>query len=73
MESISDEAINNRATLAEIKRMYYSNEITREQAKELAAPILTRINKKAAEIAKKHNEKTYPIIDFVTAMRGSWQ
>lgn len=73
MADVSDEAIKNRATLAEIKRMYYSNEITREQAKELASPILKRINKKAAKIAKKHNESTYPIIDFVTAMRGSWQ
>ena len=73
MADISGDAIKNRVTLAEIKRMYYSNEITREHAKELASPVLKRINKKAAEVSKKHNEKTYPIIDFVTAMRGNWQ
>jgi polyhydroxyalkanoate synthesis regulator phasin len=72
MSDISDEAVSNRATLAEIKRMYMSGEITRDQAKELASPILKRINKKAAEIAKRHNKKVYQSIDFVSAMRSSW-
>ena len=72
MAEISDEAVNNRATLAEIKRMYVSAEITREQAKELAAPIIKRVNMRAKEIATLHNQTSYPVIDFISAMRNSY-
>lgn len=72
MNSISDEAVRNRASLAEIKRMYISAEITREQAKLLAEPILKRINKRAAKIAKSHNQKVFTIVDFTSVMRNSY-
>lgn len=72
MADISDEAIENRAALAEIKRLYCHNEITREQAKVLAAPIIKRINKKSREIANKYGDKNYMIIDFVSVMRSRY-
>jgi hypothetical protein len=72
MSGISDEAISNRMVIAEIKRRYYSNEITREEAKQLAKPILDRINYQAKEIAMRHGRKPYKI-DFTNAMRNSYE
>ncbi len=72
MSGISDEAISNRMAIAEIRRRYYSNEITREEAKQLAEPILERVNIRAKEIAKKHDKKPYKI-DFTNAMRNSYE
>lgn len=72
MSGISDEAISNRMAIAEIKRKYYSNEITREEAQLLAEPVLERVNNRAKEIAKKHGKKPYKI-DFTNAMRNSYE
>lgn len=72
MSGISDEAISNRMAIAEIKRKYYSNEITREEAQQLAEPILERVNNRAEEIAKKHGKKPHKI-DFTNAMRNSYE
>lgn len=72
MSGISDEAISNRMAIAEIKRRYYSNEITREEARLLAGPILERINKRAKAIAERHGKKPYKI-DFINAMRNSYE
>lgn len=71
MSGISDKAISNRIAIAEIKRRYYSNEITREEAKLLAEPILDRVNLRAKEIAKKHDKKHYKIT-FSSVMRDSY-
>jgi molecular chaperone DnaK (HSP70) len=71
MAKLQDQAIQNRLELADIKLKYFKNEITREQAKELAKPVLDRINKRSAVIAKKHGVK--PIkLDFINAMRNSY-
>lgn len=71
MSGISDEAISNRMAIARIKRKYYSNEITREEAKELAKPILERVNRRAAVIAKRH-AKIHHKITFSSVMRDSY-
>lgn len=72
-----NQAVQNRQELAEIKRKYDSGEITREQAKELAKPVLDRINKqiklKTEELNKKYNMNRRPAyLDFVNAMRNSY-
>lgn len=65
------QAAQNRADIAGIKRKYDSGEISREQAKILAEPILCRINHKTAEIARKHGKKPYKL-DFINVMRDSY-
>lgn len=65
-------AADNRAKIAEIKRQYDLGLINRETAKELAQPILGRINDRTAEIYKKHGKKNYPKLDFINAMRNSY-
>jgi molecular chaperone DnaK (HSP70) len=71
MSKLQDQAIKNRLELANIKLKYFKNEITREQAKKLAKPVLDRINKRSAEIAKKQGVR--PIkLDFINAMRNSY-
>lgn len=78
MEKKLEQAAKNRADVAEIKRRYVSGEISREQAKELAQPVLDRINKatiaKTKELNKKYSMNRKPaLIDFVNAMRGSYE
>lgn len=63
-----DEALKNRQAIEEIKRAYTLGEITREEAKEKAQPIIDRINAKGKEIAKKYN-KRYSPISFIGLMR----
>lgn len=53
-------AVFNRVQIADIKRRYLSGYITREQAKEEAAPIIDRINMKGAEVAKRWNKRYSP-------------
>lgn len=66
-----DQAARNRADIAEIQRRYLTGEITREEAKELAKPVLDRINTAAAQIAQKHGKKPFKL-DFINAMRNSY-
>lgn len=72
-----EQAAQNRADIAEIKRKYDSGEISREQAQILAKPVLERINaaivQKTNELNKKYNMKRKPAkLDFVNAMRNSY-
>lgn len=74
MESPIDQAAKNRTDIANIKRRYVTGEITREEAKTLAQPILNRINKatavKTKELNKKYGIHRKPVfLDFVNAMR----
>ena len=64
-----DAAAKNREDIADIRRRYLSGQITREQAKLEAAPVLERINTKMQEIAKKHGKRNYPKLDFIGIMR----
>lgn len=78
MEKNLGQAAKNRADIAEVKRRYVSGEISREQAKELAQPILDRINKatitKTKELNKKYSMNRKPaLLDFVNAMRNSYE
>ena len=77
MESPIDQAAKNRTDIANIKRRYVTGEITREEAKALAQPILDRINKatavKTKELNKKYGLHRKPVfLDFVNAMRNSY-
>lgn len=72
-----DQAANNRNDISEIKRRYTNGDITREEAKALAQPILDRINEatviKTKELNKKYGVKRKPVfLDFVNAMRNSY-
>lgn len=72
-----DQAVKNRADIARIKKLYETGAINREQAKQLAQPILDRINTatviKTKELNKKYNMNRKPaVLDFVNAMRNQY-
>ena len=62
------QAVSNRQVISDIKGRYLRGEITREQAKLEAAPVIERINKRGAEISKKWN-KSYAPQNFIGLMR----
>ena len=77
MKSKIDQAVENRTNIADIKRRYVMGEISREEAKALAQPVLGRINKTTAAKTKELNKKyglhrTPVFLDFVNAMRNSY-
>lgn len=65
------QAVANRQAIAKIKRRYDTGEISREEAKRLAQPILDRINAKTHEIAARQGRKSYKL-DFVSVMRNGY-
>lgn len=72
-----DQASLNRLEIADIKRRYVSGEITREKAKDLAQPVIDRINESIKEKTLYLNRKYRvnrkpPLLDFVNAMRNSY-
>jgi Asp-tRNA(Asn)/Glu-tRNA(Gln) amidotransferase B subunit len=77
MEDKLHQAIKNRAEIAEIQRKYKTGEITREQAKQLAEPVISRINEatiiKTKELNKKYDMNRKPaLVDFINLMRNSY-
>ncbi len=62
------EAANNREAITRIKSLYIQGRISRETAEALSEPIITRINKRGEQIAKKWNKKYYPL-NFIGLMR----
>ncbi|MFY9228330.1 MAG: hypothetical protein WAO28_03315 [Candidatus Microsaccharimonas sp.] len=69
-----EQAGKNREEIAEIKRRYAFGEITRDEAKELAQPIIDRINERTVSVTKKLNQKykVYrkpALLDFISLMR----
>jgi hypothetical protein len=72
-----DQATKNRENIRKIQLRYMTGEIDRETAKQLAQPILDRINKsiviKTKELNKKYNLNRKPaLLDFVNAMRNRY-
>lgn len=72
-----DQAVKNRQAIAEIKRRYLTGEINREEAKNLAKPIIERINQatiiKTKELNKKYGMNRKPaLLDFINAMRNEY-
>jgi hypothetical protein len=72
-----DQAVKNRADIANIKRLYDTGAISRCQAKILAQPILDRINAativKTKELNRKYHMNRRPaLLDFVNAMRNQY-
>ena len=64
-----DNAVSNRESIAQIKRLYLSGKITREVAEALASPVIARINKQQQEIARKYGKRSYPKTTFIGLMR----
>lgn len=54
---MTNEAQDNQEKIADIKRRMVAKEISYEEAKAEAQPVIDRINAKAAEIAKKYNKR----------------
>jgi len=65
-------AVANRQALANIKRRYDTGEISQAEAKRLAQPIIERVNRRAAEVAKRYGKSRYIVLDFVSSMRNSY-
>lgn len=66
---MKEQALQNRERLYEIRRKMLSGEISYEQAKEQASPVIKAINEKAAEIAKKYGKRSVPRVSFAAIMR----
>lgn len=66
---VSDFAVDNMTQIKEIRRLFLSNEITREEAYERAKPIIDAIDARGREIAKKHKRRYNPL-NFTQLMRG---
>jgi hypothetical protein len=72
-----DQAVNNRQQISSIKHRYVTGEISREEAKLLAQPIIDQINlatvRKTGELNKKYGLKRKPaLLNFVNAMRNEY-
>ncbi|CAN5667170.1 hypothetical protein BH23PAT1_BH23PAT1_0070 [soil metagenome] len=72
-----EQASKNRADIAEIQRKYKTGAITRNQAKELAQPVIERINQqtiiKTKELNKKYGMNRKPaLVDFINLMRNTY-
>jgi hypothetical protein len=65
---MTNEAQENQAKIAEVKRRMLAKELTYEEAKLEAQPTIDRINAKAAEIAKKYNKRAKKL-NFSEIMR----
>lgn len=57
-----------REQIAQIKMQLDRREISYDDAKVLASPVIEEINKKARAIAKKYNKRFFPF-SFATLMR----
>jgi len=65
---VTDYAEANINQIDEIKRLYNTGAITREEAYERAQPILDAIDERGKAIAKKHGRR-YVKLSFVSLMR----
>lgn len=61
-------AAENRDKLYGIRKQMLSGQITYDEAKEQAAPIIEAINTKAKEIAKRHGKRPQ-LVSFGAIMR----
>lgn len=68
MYTVYMNAERNREEIARIRKAYNTGQITREEAREQAQPIIDSINDKAKELSKKHRVR-YSAISFVSMMR----
>lgn len=69
-----EQAGKNRADIANIRCKYKSGEISRDEAKRLAQPVIERINEatiiKTKQLNKKYGMNRKPaLLDFINAMR----
>lgn len=62
-------AINNQQKIADIRRRMLNHEITYDQAKTEAQPIIDDINAAAKQLAKKYKMRGAPKVSFAAIMR----
>lgn len=65
---MQETAIDNREKIATIRRKMVNGDISYEQAKLDAEPVIKSINEKSAEIAKKYGKKPSKV-SFAAIMR----
>lgn len=65
---MKQQAIDNREKIAQIQNLLRSGDISYDEAKALAQPVIKTINAKSAEVAKKYN-KTPSKLSFSVIMR----
>lgn len=65
---MSEQAAKNIADIEAVRKQMLSGELTYDEAKEAAAPIINRINTRAKEIAKKHGKRPQ-LVSFAAIMR----
>lgn len=65
---MTNEAVQNQEQIADIKRRMSSGELSYEEAKAEAQPVIDRINAKAKELAKKYNKRP-KLMNFSEIMR----
>jgi len=65
---MTNEAISNREAISEIKRKLNTGELSYDEAKAQAKPIIEAIYAKHKEIAKKHNKRAVKLT-FAGLMR----
>lgn len=65
---MTEQANTNRNALASIRSRMLRGELTHDQAKAEANPIIQAMNVRAKELAKEHGAKFYPI-KFINIMR----
>lgn len=65
---MTNRAIDNRTQLYDIRKRMHSGQLTYDQAKVEAAPVIARINEQAKAIAKKHGKRPQTV-SFAAIMR----
>lgn len=62
-------AAENQAKITAIRRRMLNGEITYDEAKAEAQPIIDAINERAKVIAKKYNQRPGKVVSFAAIMR----
>lgn len=65
---MNDQAIINRESIARIRSALNMGQITFDEARKMAEPIVASINERSREIAKKYGAKPQ-LVDFHSLMR----
>lgn len=65
---LSDKAVQNREAIAQIKTKMVLGQLTREQAKAQAKPIIDEMNERIIEIGKEYGVKP-KLLSFISLMR----
>ncbi len=67
-EGLTDKAVENRDAIAQIKTKMVLGQLTREEAKREAKPIIDEMNERIIEIGKEYGVKP-KLLSFISLMR----